>query len=173
MESRNYNERKYSFTFPLKQFCSLLVSKLQVHWGGKKISYRSTLHWFNRFLKSILDKTRGQLQTNLLLHINPCLFASSLLILPMIIHCLPGCKVLPAIQCEWSPNGMQRADIRYIRNKYVVQLTLYIITWRRYMQKLNIRKKVLGDCLLNKKFTDLFHCFNIIYLVSTHLWINL
>ena len=58
-----------------------------------------------------------------------------------------GWDAFPAIQCELSPNVIQRADIYYTLNRYVSEVILYIIALRRYMQKYNPWKQAQRTCI--------------------------
>ena len=89
-------------------------------------------------------------------------------------HFLSVGEVHPATPCEWSPTVMQRADIHYTLNKYVVAMnSLYIITSSRCMQNYNPRRQALRTYLSIHSFRGVYwHGWLIMHHMFDRLWLR-
>ena len=87
----------------------------------------------------------------------------------VIVHfmqCFSGWDVLPAIQCELATTVIQRADIYYTLNRYIIEVILYIIASRRYMQKYNPWKQAQRTCTVETLYSTIYYSK---YFIELHI----
>ena len=149
----NYFQNVRSYANFRKTTCTLIAP--ESHWHDTK--KLNILLWIWKCIFGI--HTRDGLKRMLVEHSSPWTLTGHLIhlntVITHFIQCLSGWDLLPAIQCELSTTVIQRADIYYTLNRYVIEVILYIIASRRYMQKHNLWKQAQRTCLSIRSFRGL------------------